>query len=575
MLTIPENSESQSSEIDCSNQSQLAVLISPRNFEAATNRDFLQKSLGFSLAIGGLNLIGLPALVLTLAFSALHISEVLPSMQVSSLSLFLLFYIYTFGSFAIFAVVLLIVNLILWFGAKQSLVFCLNEKGFGWVKNWYVRITGVKTFPIGEIPWERLISISDRPQKLIEAAKVNLRVAKLLDNMPRRNIFFCCRREENREGAKQERPIDYVLLVHSFSEEQRLQILRAILHYAPHVPISERAVELLGGSIQSEAGPQYTQLWLQLLESDSSSNSSKGIEQKRSFAPGDAIGSYIIEEILETGGQANIYLASVNRDGVSIGAAAQELAPAVSSNIPILSEPAIHAIPQDVKLVVLKQFILADATQSARLMSFKDFENEYLMLSKLQADNIVKLFDVFIEQRHAFLVLEYLAGGSLRKLVEREGTLSEERVYQIALDVARGLAILHGQEPQLVHRDVSPENIVLDATTGTAKMIDFSFVAKTGNDTQQVVGKQAYISPEQFRGQIAPRNDVYSLGATLYFALTGKEPEAIAQQNPKVMNPLVGDHLNELVMRCTDLDGDSRYQNATQIVEALQGDGWG
>lgn len=554
MQIRPERSDTLSSEIVTNNQPKLTVSISPRNFEAATKSDFLRKSIAFTLAIGGLNLVGVPALILTSVFFALHLSEILLPSSVSSFRLFLFFYVYTVGSFAIFAVVLSIFNFILWISAKQSLVFCMNERGFGWVKNWYVQLTGFQNFPLGEIPWERLISISDRSQKILEASKTNSRLARLLETMPRNLIVFGCNKEVKTVDAPQDRPIEYVLLVNSFNEEQRLQILRAILHYAPQVPISEKAIELLGGSKSGNGGPQYTQLWLQLLESDSNS-SSNSIEQKRALVAGDVVGSYVIEEVLETGGQANLYLASLNQDALP-----------TDGPTPLSAS----AIPRETKSVVLKQFILADATQSARLMSFKDFENEYLMLSKLQGDNIVKLFDVFIEQRHAFLVLEYLSGGSLRALVEREGILTEERVSQIALDIARGLAILHGQEPPLVHRDVSPENIVLDATSGKAKLIDFSFVAKSGNDTEQVVGKQAYISPEQFRGQIAPHNDIYSLGATLYFALTGQEPVAIAQQSPKTLNSSVSDDLDLKVRRCTALGAESRYQTGAQLVEALE-----
>ncbi len=555
MPIIPERTDTLSSEIVTSNQPKLTVLISPRNFEAATNSDFLRKSIAFTLAIGGLNFVGLPALILTFVFCALHLSEALLHLPVSSSTLFLLFYFYTFGAFAYFAIVLSIFNFILWFGAKQSVVFCLNERGFGWVKNWYMQLTGVKTFPVGEIPWEKLISVSDHPELGVELSKrIDVRLARQLGAAPGRNLFFSCHRKEEKIGAKKERPLNYVLMLDSFNEEQRLQILRAILHYAPQVPISEKAIELLGGSKSGDGGPQYTQLWLQLLESDSNS-SSNSIEQKRALVAGDVVGNYVIEEVLETGGQANLYLASLNQDALP-----------TDGPTPLSAS----AIPREAKSVVLKQFILADATQSARLMSFKDFENEYLMLSKLQGDNIVKLFDVFIEQRHAFLVLEYLSGGSLRALVEREGSLTEERVSQIGLDIARGLAILHGQEPPLVHRDVSPENIVLDATTGKAKLIDFSFVAKSGNDTEQVVGKQAYISPEQFRGQIAPHNDIYSLGATLYFALTGQEPIAIAQQSPKILNSSVSEDLDLKVRRCTALDAESRYQTGAQLVESLE-----
>ncbi len=122
-------------------------------------------------------------------------------------------------------------------------------------------------------------------------------------------------------------------------------------------------------------------------------------------------------------------------------------------------------------------------------------------MTRLDHPQVVKLEDFFVEDHRAYLVLEHIDGENLREIVLRDGPMSEERIKKLGEQMCSILTYLHKLSPPLVHRDFTPDNLILHKD-GTLKLIDF-------NDAQQVeyattgtvVGKQAYLPPEQFRGQ--------------------------------------------------------------------------
>src|SRR5581483_5192636 len=95
------------------------------------------------------------------------------------------------------------------------------------------------------------------------------------------------------------------------------------------------------------------------------------------------------------------------------------------------------------------------------------------------------------------------------------------------------LAYLHGLEPPVVHRDFTPDNLMI-TDDGTLKLLDFNVAMSADNaaTSSTAVGKHAYMAPEQFRGLPEPKSDIYSLGATLHFLLTGRDPEPISVSHP-------------------------------------------
>ena len=128
-----------------------------------------------------------------------------------------------------------------------------------------------------------------------------------------------------------------------------------------------------------------------------------------------------------------------------------------------------------------------------------------------------------------YIVMEYLAGPTLAEAIRRAGQLGPREAASVAQQVAEGLAAAHAAG--LVHRDIKPANVMFDPATERTKITDFGLARPAGetSDVTQAgstVGTPAYMSPEQARGEsrLDARTDVYSLGATLYEALTGEVP---------------------------------------------------
>ncbi|MEM6281320.1 MAG: serine/threonine-protein kinase, partial [Chloroflexota bacterium] len=154
------------------------------------------------------------------------------------------------------------------------------------------------------------------------------------------------------------------------------------------------------------------------------------------------------------------------------------------------------------------------------------FQREADALRKLNHPNIVKMFDWIEEGDDTYIVLEYVGGGDLRKLLQKEEDLPVGRVLEIALDLCDALARAH--RLNIIHRDIKPANVLLadDDTPrltdfGIAKMTDRTAVTETGS----LVGTYAYISPEQCMGQPpTPKSDVWAFGVMLYELLAGTRP---------------------------------------------------
>lgn len=160
------------------------------------------------------------------------------------------------------------------------------------------------------------------------------------------------------------------------------------------------------------------------------------------------------------------------------------------------------------------------------------FRREACALARLSSPDIVRVFDTGEHDHCPYLVMELLEGESLKTRLERETLLSLEAVGVLALQVARGLSVIH--RAGMVHRDVTPGNLFLLAPTPEfpgvcAKILDFG-IAKTGAGDVQIttsgalIGSPAYMSPEQARAEIVDaKSDLWSLAAVLYRCLTGQD----------------------------------------------------
>src|SRR5690348_7211828 len=157
------------------------------------------------------------------------------------------------------------------------------------------------------------------------------------------------------------------------------------------------------------------------------------------------------------------------------------------------------------------------------------FQREADMLAQLSNEHIPRIYDYFSERNHHYLVMEYIDGTTLDEELKRAGgKMAEARVIEIATQVLETLVYLHGLSPPVIYRDLKPSNVML-AGNGQAKLIDFGIARHfqpLSNAT--MIGTQGYAPPEQYRGKVELRSDLYALGATIHHCLSGRDPSVEA-----------------------------------------------
>jgi serine/threonine-protein kinase len=225
------------------------------------------------------------------------------------------------------------------------------------------------------------------------------------------------------------------------------------------------------------------------------------------------------------------------------------------------------------ELVVLKESVVpADASLELRQKAEEMFAREARLLLRLKHTHIVGVLDYFVENGRNYLMLEHINGQDLNQYVKQHGPQPEYRVIEWAKTFADVLEYLHSQEPPIVHRDLSPDNIVMDQSH-TLKIIDFGAANEfIGTATGTLVGKQSYLPMEQLRGKAVPQSDIYALGCTLHYLLTGQDPEPLAVSHPREFRPEISEWLDNLVARCTDPDYKNRPQSATEFKTSISQD---
>jgi len=228
---------------------------------------------------------------------------------------------------------------------------------------------------------------------------------------------------------------------------------------------------------------------------------------------------------------------------------------------------------------VLKELSLKGTTN---LKTAELFERETRTLAHLDHPQIPKLLDSFnVESEddiRLYLVQELVEGRNLRQLVEAGKRFSEREVVDIARRVARVLEHLHGLSPPLIHRDIKPSNVILNRKR-EVYLIDFGAVrdvmlfdreAHGGGPT--VVGTYGYMPYEQFSGKALPASDIYALGATLIYLLSGTEPAQLEKEKMRLdFRPRVrvSQPFAAILEKMVEPDWKKRYGSATELREAL------
>jgi serine/threonine-protein kinase len=220
--------------------------------------------------------------------------------------------------------------------------------------------------------------------------------------------------------------------------------------------------------------------------------------------------------------------------------------------------------------VVVKEAVVpANANEALKAKALEMFNREAAILCSLDHPRIARVLDHFVERGRNYLVLKHIKGKDLRRFVKEDGAQAEAGVVRWALEAAKLLEYLHGLQPPVVHRDLTPDNLLLE-NDGSITLIDFGAAnSLLGTATGTLVGKQSYIPPEQLRGKAVPPSDLYALGCTMYFLLTGTDPEPLSSSSPRAINQEISLKLNDIVSRLTALDLPDRIGSATELIEEL------
>jgi eukaryotic-like serine/threonine-protein kinase len=212
------------------------------------------------------------------------------------------------------------------------------------------------------------------------------------------------------------------------------------------------------------------------------------------------------------------------------------------------------------------------------------FLQEARAAAQLSHPNIVAIHAVDEADPFVFYAMTYVEGETLRALIERRGPLSAAQTALLMRDVARALGYAHARG--VVHRDVKPDNILIERATNRPLVTDFG-IAQTASATPtglgQAIGTPEYMSPEQASGEpVDARTDLYALGAVGYFALTGRPPFSgeqaaevmarhISEPPPRLASAVPGTpaRLARIIDRCLTKDKSGRFDSGELLAEAL------
>ncbi|MBS1990812.1 MAG: serine/threonine protein kinase [Cyanobacteria bacterium SZAS LIN-3] len=225
------------------------------------------------------------------------------------------------------------------------------------------------------------------------------------------------------------------------------------------------------------------------------------------------------------------------------------------------------------RFVVVKEACLPHGDE-VQAKAAELFAREAIVLAKIDHPNIVKVFDHFTEGGRQYIVLEYIRGLDLGQLVKDSGLVTDAAALNVARQISAALCYLHSQSPPIVHRDVTPDNLLM-RPDGQVMIVDFGAAKEIiSGFTGTLIGKQGYMAPEQFKGRPEPASDMYSLGATLYYLATGNAPEPLSASATLLGDPSdepARSHLRSIISRCTEPEASKRLSSASLSDEFSEG----
>jgi serine/threonine-protein kinase len=214
-------------------------------------------------------------------------------------------------------------------------------------------------------------------------------------------------------------------------------------------------------------------------------------------------------------------------------------------------------------------------------LDFGELVREPRLLASLSHPNIVTVLTAEKQDDVFFIVMEYVQGDTLEAVIEREGMLELGKALDYTCQICN--AVDHAHKQGIIHRDLRPGNVLV-TDAGMVKVADFGtsrFLEIAAHGTT-VIGSPPYMAPEQFQGKAVFASDIYSLGVTMYQMFTGVLPYDTPMPSdldklikgelvspPKLKNPKLPKAIGDIIMKAIAADIPSRYQRATDLLEAV------
>lgn len=226
---------------------------------------------------------------------------------------------------------------------------------------------------------------------------------------------------------------------------------------------------------------------------------------------------------------------------------------------------------------VNKQWAVKEIDKTTR--EFKDTvdekqtRREIEIMRRLDHPALPRIVDVIEDEESLCIVMDYIEGETLLQILKTRGTAEQETVVSWMLDVCDAITHLHSFDPPIIYRDMKPSNVMLTRDQ-RIKIVDFGIAKdyREGLEDTQPLGTKGYASPEHWSKRTDVRSDVYSIGATMYHLLTGKDPS----QPPYHMVPIrqinkdLSSGLEKILIKATANDPDERYQSVADLANALE-----
>lgn len=329
-------------------------------------------------------------------------------------------------------------------------------------------------------------------------------------------------------GTQMKEPI-CIKLSAIHTHENWMILSHAITNFAKHISIDDGIAKAL---TLPSADTSFTELWLDSLSSAPEAESLQEIPDGQTLAAG----RYLVKSKLASGGQGHAYL----------------------------------CYDQTTQEEVVVKAYLLPVYQGKHLkdLAIQQLEAESMVLQRINHPQIVQFVDWFSTSSCAFLVLKRITGKNLRQSQSATGRTSLVLAQNLTLQMCEILRYLHSSSPPIIHRDFTPDNLIIDGQQKLT-LIDFTIAEPSGAVSGlPPAGKPAYMPPEQFRGETCVQSDIYALGGTLQFLLTGCDPVALEQTNLLLTEP-DSPLLAEIVYKCRAQLPQDRFQSVDEITTLI------